>query len=869
MGFVRSFTKRTVLIVTLFFLTASLFAQEGTVRLLLSVKRADFSKVEQAILALKGQVNIKHKFVDVLAVTIPISEASKVISMPEVAFSEKDMTVTIPEPPKASRVGNDNMPQVMSSENAEELSAEQLKKNMEITPNGYYPFTNQLTEAYQFSQQTGHYGEGVIIGVIDAGVATSAIAVGSRVIGGENFTNDGISATSASNGQHGTWVACCIGASAVFVFNSNAVAQAVERYAPGSTIPNFNNTGKPGVPMIGQAPQAQFYALKVFPYNSNSTSRSIIASAMERAVELKEQYNAGGGGVNIRIINMSLGGLSFYAGRDPFYQPLVKRAQDAGILIVTSAGNDGPSGMTIGTPGDSYNIITSGSTSDATHERIVSDLFYYGPNSGFSYRPLNNNLIADYSSRGPNADGRPDPDLVAPGTWRYVQGANSGISWASGTSFSAPTISGAAALLISAYPNATPNQLRAALLNGAQKGVLDGDPGREDQGYGFLNVWRAYQKLTAGTFNPPDIGIGSPFVPVNVVLENRLVLVNSLNYSASTGMLRPGERAEYFYPVSSLANKVTVNISNVTRQLPANQQNPLFGDDLYVGIVSAVTSRAVYRQGTPAFVGSDKTYVLQGQDLSTGLARITIMGDWTNAGSVSANVNIQTELKAESLPLFRFGTLAEGDVRTYTMNVPSGTSALQFKLKWNSGWDKYPTNDLDMQVYDPNGNLVLKDYDGDGQYDGQSIFMPEILSIANPVSGQWTVKVLGFTVFQNQEMFQLYAGMNGQVQMAKEAIAEKMALPTEFKLHHNMPNPFNPSTTIKYELPVNTFATLRVYNSLGQLIRTLVNEQKEAGVHSAYFDGRDERGRELSSGIYIYQLSAGNFVQSGKMMMVK
>jgi flagellar hook assembly protein FlgD len=86
----------------------------------------------------------------------------------------------------------------------------------------------------------------------------------------------------------------------------------------------------------------------------------------------------------------------------------------------------------------------------------------------------------------------------------------------------------------------------------------------------------------------------------------------------------------------------------------------------------------------------------------------------------------------------------------------------------------------------------------------------------------------------------------------------------DFRLEQNYPNPFNPSTTISYQLPKAEFVTVRIFDTIGNEVKTIVKENKPAGVHEVNFDAS-----QLSSGIYLYKIDAGTFHQSKKMLLVK
>jgi hypothetical protein len=92
----------------------------------------------------------------------------------------------------------------------------------------------------------------------------------------------------------------------------------------------------------------------------------------------------------------------------------------------------------------------------------------------------------------------------------------------------------------------------------------------------------------------------------------------------------------------------------------------------------------------------------------------------------------------------------------------------------------------------------------------------------------------------------------------------KEQCPTSFALHQNYPNPFNPTTTIRYSLPHKSQVLLTVYNTLGQQVATIVQAQQDAGSYEVKFDGS-----ALASGVYIYRIQAGSFVQAKKLLLVR
>ena len=98
---------------------------------------------------------------------------------------------------------------------------------------------------------------------------------------------------------------------------------------------------------------------------------------------------------------------------------------------------------------------------------------------------------------------------------------------------------------------------------------------------------------------------------------------------------------------------------------------------------------------------------------------------------------------------------------------------------------------------------------------------------------------------------------------------DETLIPSEYVLYQNHPNPFNPTTTIGYELPKSTGAVLKIYDLLGQEVRTLVNETQTAGYRSVTWDGKDNLRQSVSSGVYVYRLETSEFVKTRKLLLIK
>jgi len=149
----------------------------------------------------------------------------------------------------------------------------------------------------------------------------------------------------------------------------------------------------------------------------------------------------------------------------------------------------------------------------------------------------------------------------------------------------------------------------------------------------------------------------------------------------------------------------------------------------------------------------------------------------------------------------------------------------------------------------------LKDYPWLSQFEGQN-FQPGQQPFARPYDSTKSL----YAVVEYAIMI---------LQKPSRVAEEEMETPEHFELFPSFPNPFNNQTTIKYSLSKATEVWLVIYNILGQKVRTLVRGRKQNGRVRVVWDGKDDEGRDLSSGIYFYRLKAGEFVQTRKMVLLK
>ena len=103
----------------------------------------------------------------------------------------------------------------------------------------------------------------------------------------------------------------------------------------------------------------------------------------------------------------------------------------------------------------------------------------------------------------------------------------------------------------------------------------------------------------------------------------------------------------------------------------------------------------------------------------------------------------------------------------------------------------------------------------------------------------------------------------------KMTLGKRTILPNNYTLHQNYPNPFNPVTTLRYSLPFYDHVTLTIYDLNGKEINQIVNSNQPAGFQSVVWNATDYFGRSVGAGVYLYQIQAGDFKDTRKMVLLK
>ncbi len=216
-------------------------------------------------------------------------------------------------------------------------------------------------------------------------------------------------------------------------------------------------------------------------------------------------------------------------------------------------------------------------------------------------------------------------------------------------------------------------------------------------------------------------------------------------------------------------------------------------------------------------------------------------------------------------------TVVHGDSFMVPINLKNvtGVTSVELVLKYDPSLMTFTTlkaageaSAMQMNYFnDKKNGLVRIAMAGSAMLQSDGDIANISFAVSNSIRGKQTSQI-GVSMFLANE--------NDLTKLATPADIQIIGKPTSYQLDQNYPNPFNPSTTIGYQLPDdNTYVRLVVYSITGQIVKTLVGANQNAGVYKVIWDGTNNSGTKVGSGVYIYRIAAGKFVQVKKLLLLK
>jgi hypothetical protein len=470
---------------------------------------------------------------------------------------------------------------------------------------------------------------------------------------------------------------------------------------------------------------------------------------------------------------MSLGGGVGADGQDPT-DLLVDAATAAGITVVVAASNDGPAQLRVASPGSAKTAITVGAAMDPIHERVFGGIIFgYPPYGKEIWYPHDEMSIVDFSSRGPTADGRMKPDVVATGSWVFFGGIPSDWPYTlylgGGTSYSCPQVAGEAALLTAYIKNEGlnlgPAEIKQAIMQGA-----DPIPGFEDfeQGAGYINCEQSLEILQQMEENDHrgrcrrrwNYHWGSMwFSPVETLrFRDGKAVIRDVT-------LDPGKYEYFAFWVSEQVDSVRITLNGVELADPADQ-NWAFGD---AGVIYLSTSARggiddYYEFENPYFWADSVYQVSSDFIFQNGLMRLVLAGDFSSYEPVHVDEIVieiveakiftwhnwmfvinkgvdveQAQVSVYDGEIVKFkDKVKEGEYDLFSFEIPDLNGFAIVELSWKRDWSRWATSDLDVIIFGPTTVNV----------DGATGASPEVALLTEP--GVYTLMVDGYQVYGNR-----------------------------------------------------------------------------------------------------------------------
>lgn len=273
---------------------------------------------------------------------------------------------------------------------------------------------------------------------------------------------------------------------------------------------------------------------------------------------------------------------------------------------------------------------------------------------------------------------------------------------------------------------------------------------------------------------------------------------------------------------------------------PWGTGNPLPTPDGIINVLDLAVLQNIVLTGLYPGGGSIHKPMLKPDDIATTSS---------NKLSPGMNAKLTFYLTAEGITI---GLESDKKVKGLQIELSQLSSVIPPDTKMNSVFDQ-------AYYYQDNSFLRIISYDGKANTMDPGQFI--VAGIPFTLSDPSAIAVDNVIVADENN--------NAMQKVEIEILHSNPALVIDYKLFQNFPNPFNPSTLISFSVPKDEFVTIKIYDMIGQEIKTLVNGDTKAGTHLLNWDGLDNNGMKVSSGSYIYRMTAGEFVQARKMILLK
>lgn len=509
-------------------------------------------------------------------------------------------------------------------------------------------------------------------------------------------------------------------------------------------------------------------------------------------------------------------------------------AASRGIVVCNAMGNEGPGYRTLDAPADADSIIACGAVDDS-------------------------GVIAGFSSRGPTYDGRIKPEVVARGVATYcaLPYAVDDYGGVGGTSLSTPLVGGCVAALMSAHPDWTAMQTREALMMTANNASSPDST----YGWGLLNLFAALNYSPSGALailhDPPLFCSDTlnPHVISATITSGNGLLEDSLFLFWHSDTLAPFVKAAL----------QPLGLNQYEAEIPAQSAGTivyyyLSAQDSFYNVVN-------YPLGAPRFklklfVATDFITF----DFEDGFSLWQTGGtnnswNWSSVSALSGTFGLTdsplggyenySDSWAELKETFDLSDIVSPQLsfwHRYQFWLYD-TGFVEVNTNGGKGWERL-AQFVEIQDDWSEVNLPLDAYSGQSEVR----FRFHLISDWTGAGDGWYIDDI-------------------QVNFSPTSVEEEpTSVLLQFALDQNFPNPFNPSTSIRYTVDSRQASapiSLRVYNIRGQSVRVLVDGEVEPGNYQVVWDGRNDKGEDVSSGIYFYRLTAGEQVATRKMLLLK